>query len=183
MATNAAVAMNYQRAQSLHRADVGQLLVSNIRRYRTVTREASAEPVERDLGLRAGIRITFTPGKRQELPPRIVALVENIKAFEALPLGWDSYGAHPLNDSAVRAAMALIVRSESTCSTPDRVVPLSNGGLGLRWRKEAAELEIDVDPDGTYEGIIEVGDRDEELPHGSLIDRAIGFVTQYRHVR
>jgi len=182
MASNAAAAMNYEPAQRIWKSDLSQLLVSKMRQYRSFTREAPVEAVEVDLGLRAGVRVRFTPGKLQDLPPRIESLVTSIKEFESLQPGWDSYGAFPLSDHAVHAAMALIIRAQETCTVPDRVVPLSSGGLGLRWKKHTAELEVDVDAAGTFEGLIEVGDDDAELPKGSSLEAALLLVTQFRRI-
>ena len=182
MASNAAAATIYKPAQSFERSDLSQLLVSKIRQYRSVTTETLSSPAEVDLGLRAGVRVRFTPGKSPVLPPRIERLVKTIKEFEGLKPGWDSYGSFPLSDQAVHAAMALIIRADGTCSTPNRVVPLSSGGLGLRWRSDAAELEIDVETNQTYEGILEFGETDEELPKGSSLERAVGMVSQFRQI-
>jgi len=138
---------------------------------------------EFDTGLRADIRLTLPVSKSSIFPQHIFDLVERIKALEDLPLNWDSYGALPIDDRAVRATMNLIIEAEKTCCSPDRVVPLASGGLGLRWRSADVELEVDVDTDKSCSAILETGEDEFDLPRGSSLSRAMDLVARYRRLR
>lgn len=121
---------------------------------RVVTRHETVPTLEIDLGLRAGVKVEYTPHRSSELPLGLTSLVDEIRRIEALPSGWDSYGGYVLNDRAVVPAIEVALESLKRCAAP-RVVPLSSGGLGLRWESATAELEIDVAPTGLASGLFE----------------------------
>jgi hypothetical protein len=98
-----------------------------------------------DLGLKSGLKLTWdSDGK--PFPSGIQSLLHRLRMFEDLPLNWDSYGALPHNPSSQKPALDLIFYSHSRCSVPS-IIPLHNGGIGLRWQNNERELEIDVNPD------------------------------------
>src|SRR5687767_11551217 len=88
------------------------LLVEESTRPRIVTSFPSPPVYQVDTGLRAGIKLSFTPDARDEFPSGVAAAISEILKFERLPAGWDSYGAQPLSDGAVVAAFELIVWAE-----------------------------------------------------------------------
>ena len=135
---------------TVHRA----LQILDTIRPREMTAIPEPQVFKLDVGLRAGIKINFTPDHRGKIPDEVLALISNIKRIEALAADWDSYGGYPLNDSAVAPAFELALSGHAQCAHPT-VVPLPNGGLGLRWRSAKAELEIDVGPDGLCEAVFE----------------------------
>jgi hypothetical protein len=138
-----------------------------------------------DTGLRAGIKLEFTPDKRDELPALVARAIEDVRALERLPRGWDSYGAAPLADDAVVAAFELIIHADSRCDCPMRIVPLPTGGLGLRWTSDDSELEIDVEPDSTCEATLEGNAIGEpiELPAGATLADAKGLISRHASLR
>jgi len=139
--------------------------------------------VEIDTGLRADIRLTMPLTQYSKIPEKLARLVESIKAFEGLPPNWDSYAGRPLDDRAVRSAMELIIEVERTCCAPDTLVPLSSGGVGLRWAGENLDLEIDIDPDKTCSATLDIGEEEHELPRGSSLTKAMDLVARYRRAR
>jgi hypothetical protein len=161
------------------------LLVEESTRPRIVTNFPEPPVYEVDTGLRAGIKLKFRPDKRNEFPESIAGAITQILIIEKLPAGWDSYEAEPLNDDSVVAAFELIIHAEGICDCPMRVVPLSNGGLGLRWTNEQAELEIDVDPDGTCEAFLDGAALAEpiELPAGSTLADAKELISRHASIR
>lgn len=100
-----------------------------------------------DLGLKAGVRVQFTPNRRNELPDSFVSLVAKLQELELLHSGWDSYGGRPLSDAAVLPAIQLALIGIQMCEAPNLILR-SSGGIGLRWRNGNRELEVDVDPSG-----------------------------------
>lgn len=161
------------------------LLVEETTRPRIVTSFPAPPVYQVPTGLRAGIKLNFTPDARWEFPPLVAAAITEILKFEKLPAGWDSYGAAPLDDNAVVAAFELIVHAESICDCPMGIMPLSNGGLGLRWTGEQVELEIDVDPGGACEAYLDGAAVAEpvELPAGSTLADAKELISRHAKLR
>jgi hypothetical protein len=138
---------------------------------------------ELDTGLRADVRLTLPVSKDSKLPLPVLMLVERIKELELLTANWDSYAANPLDDRAVRAAMSLIVEAEKTGCSPDHLVPLSSGGLGLRWKSGSIELEVDIDPDKTCSAFFETQDNEADLARGSSLSKAMELIARFRRSR
>lgn len=168
-------------------ADVAHamLLVEETTRPRVVTNIPSLPVYTVETGLRAGIKLKFKPDRRGEFPPAVVKAIEELRQLERLPRGWDSYDAAPLDDHAIVAAFELIIYADTRCDAPMRIVPLSNGGLGLRWVSEDAELEIDVDPDGTCEATLEGAAIEDpvELVAGSTLADAKELISRHASLR
>ena len=142
-------------------------------------RYATYSEVEVQLPLRAGIKMRFVPDKTGGLPADFVEVIEAIREIEVLRPGWDSYGAFPLNDRAVSPAIDLALAGIGRGQKP-RIVPLPTGGLGLRWVSDAAELEIDVGPDGSASALFEnhaTGAEEERSPTG--VEQLVPLVHQF----
>ena len=139
--------------------------------------------IEIDTGLRADIRLTLPLSAGSKVPDKVAFLVESIKEFEGLRHDWDTYGANALDDRAVQGAMSLIIEAERTCCSPNEIVPLSSGGLGLRWSYDGVELEVDIDPDKTCSAYFEAGGDETELPRGSSLSKAMELVARFRRSR
>jgi hypothetical protein len=156
------------RAQDMltsHRASRGQL-----------TAVEPEEPI--DLGLRAGVRVRYQPDRNPELPDGLKKVVEDIRRMEALHPNWDSYKAFPLDDRAVSPTIELTVEGIQRCAPP-AVVPLPSGGIGLRWRSESAELEIDVGPDGLGTALLEIGEVGEEVVDPVAVDQLFPLLHRF----
>lgn len=121
----------------------------NVRQFNQTVRQKAVEYPPVDLGLKSGAKIIWTSDGR-EFPTEVQQLVNKIRAFESLQSNWDSYGAMPHDPRSQNAALELIVYSNLRCMFPD-IVPLQNGGIGLRWASESRELEVDVNADGSCE--------------------------------
>jgi hypothetical protein len=184
MATNLAYTPDYDTALTSYPAEQRfTLQVSENQRPWVMTVTPERQMVVLDTGLRADVRLTLPLSNQSKLPPRVAFLVERIKVLEALPANWDSYAANPLDDRAVRAAMSLIIDAERTCCSPDNLVPLSSGGLGLRWQSDGVELEIDIDPDKTCSATLESGKDEFDLPRGSSLSKAMDLIARFRRLR
>lgn len=141
------------------------------------TRERVVQEI--DLGLRAGVRISFTPDKSSPTPAALLDIADQIRSFELLAENWDSYGALPLQDGAVLTAIQVAIAGINRCQTP-KIVPLADGGIGLRWTRESAELEIDVSPDGQCEGVLVLADGSEtDLDHPSDASEAVEMIYRF----
>jgi hypothetical protein len=130
-----------------------------------------------DLGLKAGVRVQFTPDRPNELPESFVSLVEKLKEMEVLHADWDSYGGRPLSDAAVTPAIQLALIGIQRCEAPNLFLR-SNGGLGLRWHIGNRELEIDVDPNGKCTAFLVTPDGEVEVDEPKDADDLVHFVLQ-----
>lgn len=131
----------------------------------------SVEPDELiDLGLRAGVKVRYWPDRNLDLPDGLKRVVEAIRRMEDLPPNWDSYRGFPLDDRAVQPAIELTLEGLRRCASP-MVLPLPSGGIGLRWRSDDAELEIDVGPDGRGVAFFSANEVDEEFENPTPVDQ------------
>lgn len=130
------------------------LYILQVTRPREVTRVPDVNPITVDTGLRAGVKINYRSDSRANFPTALSELIETIKDFEKLDQGWDSYNGFPMNDSAVIPALEVAIAT-AKCRAYPSAVPLPTGGIGLRWETNKVELEIDVFPDGLFEGVLE----------------------------
>jgi len=184
MATNLAYQPDYESSENHYQIEERfSFQVEENQRPWVMTIKPEPRTVELDTGLRADIRLTMPLTQYSRIPAKLAQLVERIKSFEGLTANWDSYGARPLDDRAVRATMEIIVDAERTCCSPDALVPLSSGGLGLRWASGNAELEIDIDPDKTCSAVFDTGEEEHDLPRGSSLSKAVDFIARYRRSR
>lgn len=184
MATNLAYQPDYDSSENHYQLEQRfTFQIQENQRPWVMTIKPEPRTVELDTGLRADIRLTMPLTPYSKVPAKLARLVEAIKSFESLQANWDSYSARPLDDRAVRAAMELIVDSERTCCAPDNLIPLSSGGLGLRWTSENLELEIDIDPDKTCSAVFESDCEELDLPRGSSLSKAVDFIARYRRSR
>jgi hypothetical protein len=136
-----------------------------------------------DSGLRAGLKFHFTPDRRGEFPLAVAEIISQVRAIERLPQNWDGYDANQLDDRAVFAAFDIIVHADRLCDCPVMAIPLSNGGLGLRWNAEGSELEVDINPNGTCEATLESDSGEIELPENSTLADAKELVSRHAKLR
>ena len=84
-------------------------------------------------------------------PDPIVNVIRQASELVHLPPGWNSYGAKPVANEAVEAAIAFLI--EAIPAGPNvvapAVVPTVRGGLQLEWHRQGVDLEIEFGPDAT----------------------------------
>jgi hypothetical protein len=88
----------------------------------------------------------------QSAAERMEAALARIKDLSNLGSDWDSYGGVPLQRDAVLHAVRLIAAILQNEKVPlPAIVPTSEGGLQLEWRRGRANLEMEVLPSQTVE--------------------------------
>ena len=133
---------------------------------------------------------TRSSGKGTADPPRVVVRVHspappdpivNVirKASELvhLPTGWNSYGAKPVTNEAVEAAIAFLVEAISASQNvvAPAIVPTVRGGLQLEWHRRGVDLEIEFGPDASGSWYAE--DREtEETVEGPLLNENVALL-------
>jgi hypothetical protein len=73
-------------------------------------------------------------------------LERQLASFRSLEENWDSYGALPIDENAIRSARALLVELAVAQLPSPYVVPTSKGGLALEWHGQARELGLEILP-------------------------------------
>lgn len=101
-----------------------------------------------------GVEITWTPDGR-EFPPKIFAAIERLYKINELVEGWDSYGGKALDRSVVAPVLKFLFLGHHRGVPCQRLVPLSNGGIGMRWETPEKEVDLDIQPDGNFEFTVE----------------------------
>jgi hypothetical protein len=72
-----------------------------------------------------------------------------IAPLRALQTGWDSYGAPPINATALASATTLIEVTAGAGLPEPVVIPCSDGGVSLEWHTGPDELSFKIDPKGS----------------------------------
>jgi hypothetical protein len=68
--------------------------------------------------------------------------------LSALPEGWDSYGARPIDRSALRRAQLIAERALTLPLPAPRLLPVPSGGVQLEWSAGPVEVELEIEPGG-----------------------------------
>ena len=84
-------------------------------------------------------------------PDPIVNVIRKASELVHLPPGWNSYGAKPVANEAVEAAITFLVEAIPTRPNvvAPAVVPTVRGGLQLEWHRRGVDLEIEFGPDAS----------------------------------
>lgn len=94
---------------------------------------------------------TIRVGRMNQWQREAVAKV--LKFAYSLRQNWDSYGSAPIRTWVVDAAIELIREVPFDNLSAPRVVPVSGGGIQFEWSKGNRDLEIEVRPDRSIEGL------------------------------
>lgn len=101
-----------------------------------------------------GERIAWTRDGNRPFPKQVADVLDEITRFSALDRGWDSYNGRATVRAAIRPALQLLFELYNRRSQHPYAVPLSKGGIGLHWKSETFELEIDVWSESDCEALL-----------------------------
>ncbi len=88
----------------------------------------------------------------QSSPGWLVDARKRLAWLASLPHNWDGEGGSSPQPQALRSAQRVLDAVESYQElSPVHIGPSSSGGLGLEWRHENRDLDLDVSPDGSIE--------------------------------
>jgi len=80
-----------------------------------------------------------------DLPKWFDATLAEIERIINLPIDWDGYGSEPIAaETAVKALVLLTDLLGLTDAATPWVVPLSDGGIQLEWKRNGFVLELQV---------------------------------------
>jgi hypothetical protein len=61
-----------------------------------------------------------------------------------LPRDWDAYGSDPIALETIVRALLVLTEYMGPDTAPPWIVPLSDGGIQLEWRRDGSTLEVEV---------------------------------------
>ncbi len=179
MTNTARIDEGYEFAQS---GIVSQAYLDTDKKIRSVSSTSGrnfgkSEPV--DVGLKSGIKIEWTMGGG-EFPGPVQKIIDTLRSYEALPENWDSYGSKIHDFRSQFSTMELVMAGYARCQIPT-LVPLPDGGVGLRWAANQVELEIDVLPEGQCLALFsdEQADEEVEISEPSSVNEIIQLVERF----
>ena len=68
--------------------------------------------------------------------------VDSLSALLTLPSNWNSYGAPPVEPTALHLMLKLLSSLQATMPEP-RILPTSRGGVQIEWHCGGVDLEIE----------------------------------------
>ena len=83
-----------------------------------------------------------------EYGAKFTELRNEIRSFQYLPMGWDTYKARPLSVAAINNALTLLDRLEEAEIIPDLVLPTSDDSIYFRFTKGQQIFEYELFSDG-----------------------------------
>jgi hypothetical protein len=81
-----------------------------------------------------------------EMPRWLLPTLSGLRELAALPAGWDSYGAPPIDAHCVAKAVQVLVEVMEPDTPAPSVVPTSRGGVQFEWHTGGVDFEIEVEP-------------------------------------
>jgi hypothetical protein len=126
-------------------------------------------PLRFELRFANGERVTANLSGSGREPTSLWRVLGSLHRLTSLSLGWDSYGAKPLNPSAVRRTLNLLPLLLPEGAPEPAVVPTRDGGIQLEWHRRGIDLEVKVPPTGPVSYFIaDAGTGEEREWEGSL---------------
>jgi len=89
-----------------------------------------------------------------------------------LPPNWDSYGAKPVDQRNIGAALELLIRIMQDDTPAPSVVPTTTGGVQLEWHLQGIDLEVEVTSPGRLHAFCERLDSGVSWEHDLTTDLA-----------
>lgn len=126
-----------------------------------------------------GHTILWTVDRDRPFPKWVADALGQLLDFAELPANWNSYGGRALQLEAVGPVLKLIIDIEAVGRTA-RLVPLPDGGVGLRVAAQGRGLEIDVHATGKLEASLEIeGVDDVDIGPEATLPEAKKLLSQF----
>lgn len=71
---------------------------------------------------------------------------QSLQALVDLPIGWDSYGGHPVDIVLAQMIEPFVIELISNNVAAPSLVPTSVGGVALEWHRPSLDLTIEFEP-------------------------------------
>ena len=136
------------------------------------TLSEETKPLHFSLTFATGERLGVDVSGSGEEPTSFWYVMDAFKRLAQLTSSWDSYGAKPLNASAVRRSFSLLPALLPEGAPEPTVVPTRDGGVQFEWHRSGVDLEIKVPPSGPIAYFFADATVGEEREWEGLFDRA-----------
>ncbi len=88
----------------------------------------------------------WSPVRGLESPAWMREVYDRLSALGALPQGWDTYGARPVDPTALATARLFLSHLQVEDLPMPHLSPIPTGGIGFHWRVGERDLEIEIGP-------------------------------------
>lgn len=95
-------------------------------------------------------------------PAWLITTVDRVRHLLSLPSDWDSYGARPVREVAVRDVLMLLQEIMPITRRLPFIAPLSDGGLQVEWSMRVIDVGFLVHPDEGATAYVLSDDVDQE---------------------
>jgi len=118
------------------------------------------------MSAQAAVFVGFTPKMKKIKPNRatlwgqltpldegswILQSLKQILELQDLADNWDSYGSKKISALAIRASTKLLSEVPFEMLPAPNISPVAGGGVGLHWRIEGRDLELEITSEGKIE--------------------------------
>ena len=111
---------------------------------------------------------------------RFSELEDEVRRFADLPENWDTYGAPPPNSKSINNSLIVIRLLKNWGIVPTRIVPSSEGGIGVVFIRSARYADIEFLNNGDVLAATYVGDDEPRVWEVTEFPQAIDSI--YRHL-
>ena len=114
----------------------------------------------------------------------VFRLQQQVEEFRELPADWDTYGAEPIREAAIRQARRIL--HALSLQLPGRpivslhVFPMRDGGVQIDADRPGRAMEIEVHPDGSASYLLFTAEGELLAPQTSLTLACQQFMGQPR---
>lgn len=116
----------------------------------------------------ARIQVRF---EGEHAPPWLVQVRDRFDHLLGLEKDWDSYGAAPVENEAVKSALSILERLLRGHDEVPFIAPLADGGVQIEWTHGAIDLGFVVQAGRPPKAFVVSDDAEEEW----FLDRADGL--------
>lgn len=113
----------------------------------------------------------------EQIEPWLLPVLESLEELADLPANWNSYGAPPIQQESILAALQLLANTMRDHSPVPFIVPTAKGTVLLEWHTKGIDLEIDVLGYHRFHVVAEDSKRNEEIEED--LDTDLSLMTDF----
>lgn len=106
------------------------------------------------------------------IPQHLASVALQVEQLLNLEEDWNSYGARRISHEPVESALLLLAACSADIPVPD-VFPTAKGGVKLEWGDDSEGVEVELQPGGGIEILIDESGEMREFVVRNLNDPAV----------